>query len=400
MIGVERQRQDSARERRIRTRIRGRVHDFFAVTSPGFTRIAAAELTAVTGIIPQSAEKGGIEFRGRLNDLYRVHLHCRTINRVLLRLHSSKTIYFSQLRQACLEVPWELYLAEGKSLAFHVTCGSSRLFHTVRIAEEAWAAVECRLQQYGLSVEYVAETADPPPQQKVFLRLEADRLQLSLDASGELLYRRGFGKHTGRAPLRDTLAAAVLLAAGWPDFEYLLDPMCGSGTFSLAAAQMAVGIPVGAQRSFAFEAWPAFSPATWAHMKKKAISKLKCEPYIRIFASNRNRRELAVAVANAEKSSLSGWIDFSKSDFFNSRPPDRTTGRSLLVLNPPYGRRLIAADQKTFFQRIGDKIINDYADCSYAVIVPGEAAEVALNLPFRVKIPFSNGGLKVALLIG
>ncbi len=399
MAGAD-QTVDRTRERRVRTRIRGREHDFFAVTAPGFTQYAETELEAATGIVPESAEKGGIEFRGRLEDMYRVHLLCRTINRVLMRLHSGKAFHFSQLRRVCRGLPWDLYLAGGESLGFHVTSGSSRLYHTARIAEEARIAVEGRLQQYGLRVEFVAENSDPPPQQKVFLRLEADRLQISLDASGEILYRRGFAKHTGRAPLRDTLAAAVLLAAGWPDFDYLLDPMCGSGTFSLAAAQVAAGIPPGLNRSFAFESWPAFSPAAWAYMKKKASAESRSEPCLRVFASDCNRKELAAAESNAEKSGLSGWIDFSCRDFFDSRPPDLSSGRSLLVLNPPYGRRLIAADQKQLFQRIGRKIRRDYPECGYAVIVPGERAEAALDLPFKAKIPFSNGGLKVALLVG
>ena len=389
-----------ARLRRIRNHVRGPEREFYAMVSPGFEPAARAELAALPGVRVGSTDKGGLTFFGRLEACYRAHLCCHTINRIVMRLAAFRAFYFNRLRSFCREFPWELYLETGQSLAIQVSVHSSPLFHRDRIVQETWSGLNRRLLDQGLQVKLLSGGAHSDPQQRVFVRISGDRVCLSLDASGELLYRRGFAKHTGRAPLRDTLAAAVLKTAGWPDFDYLLDPMCGAGTFSLAAAQMAAGLAPGFWRCFAFEQWPAFSPTAWAHLRKTVAAAARPAAGIRIYAADKLERELGLAMDNALKCGVSELIHFSRADFFSIPPPGGLFGRGLLVLNPPYGKRLPAEDLQAFYRRLGQRIRHHYRGLALAVIAPGEMAEAALGLEVKEKIPFRNGGIKAALLIG
>ncbi|TAL37626.1 MAG: hypothetical protein EPN93_05580 [Spirochaetes bacterium] len=385
--------------RRIRQHVTGREHRLFAVVHPGFEETAAAELRELGVASTLDLTEGGVEFEGKLEDVYRVNYAAYTPTRLLMRLTVFRAEEFTRLRAKALEFPWELHLAGGAPLSFSITCRHSRLYHTGRIEQEIRAAVSQRFSAAGLPVPQPGD-AESPEGAQVFVRFQDDICTLSIDSTGEPLYRRGYRTHVVDAPLRETLAACILRAARLETVRTLIDPMCGSGTFSLEAALMSAGRPAGETRTFAFESWPAFRPAAFGYLKKNFRSPGPAHGSLRIVCGDTDERALLATTANAQTAGVSSSVSPVKMDFFDyvsDIAPDATT---LLVLNPPYGGRMGSrAGTVLFYKMIGEKVKADYAAARFAIVAPGQECERALDLPYSRKILFMNGGIKVALLV-
>ena len=226
----------------------------------------------------------------------------------------------------------------------------------------------------------------------MFLRLDENRCQASLDTSGELLYRRGHGKFVEQAPLRETLACCILRAAAVERYRVVIDPFCGSGTFALEAGAIFSGRPVNRGRAFAFQGWPSFRPARFQHLKDELEKKCRLRAPAgahAIFCSDIDPRAAATARLNLEGAGFSPLAEVDEADFFHLHPPAADPAGVLLVMNPPYGaRQEQGADIASLYRRIGDKVRRDYAGCGYAIIVPGLEMEKALGLPHEQKILF------------
>jgi len=382
-------------ERRIRVNVIGRSHEFFAVVQPGFEETSRREIEGLGvpgGGVPQV---GGVSFSGRLDLLYRVSALTRTISRLLMRLGDWKVDGYAAIGRRAGEFPWELHLRPGTVPRWHVTVSSSYCHHQDRIAGELTAGVRKRWASLGVPAALDMAGAEA---QTVFVRLDHDRMAWSLDATGELLYRRGAGKWVSAAPLRETLAAAILAEAGLDEVGVLVDPMAGAGTFSLEAACSAAGIVPGRGRSFAFENWPSFRPAAWqhllAHLAPPGLPRLR-----RIVCRDLDHRALAAVRHNLEAFGVQARVEVAEADFFTASSPVEPGRRGLVVLNPPFGRRLDPGETRSFYRRLGRRLLTEYADCSWAVLVPGLELEKALGIPHQRKIPFRFGGLGVALLV-
>ncbi|RPJ45205.1 MAG: hypothetical protein EHM21_09560, partial [Chloroflexi bacterium] len=255
----------------------------FAVTAPGLEPLAAKELRnigislegqkPVTGLhlaekrttggaAAESDRSGGVSFTGSLEDIYRANLHLRTASRVLVRLGDFYAAGFPELRKKAGRLAWERFLAPGQPVSLHVTCHKSKLYHSGAVAERVLAAIADRLGKPAPAVKAspTGEEGEGTAVQMIVVRLIHDHCTISVDSSGELLHRRGYRQATAKAPLRETLAAAMLLASGWDGASPLVDPFCGSGTIAIEAAMLALGIPPGWRRSFAFMNWPRYSP--------------------------------------------------------------------------------------------------------------------------------------------
>ena len=183
-------------------------------------------------------------FNGGLDELYRANLHLRTASRVLVRLGDFYAAAFSELRKKAGRLEWERYLRPGQPVALHVTCHKSKLYHSDAVAERVAGAIGDRLGRPTTMLK-PAESEDDSPPQLVIVRLVNDHCTISIDSSGELLHRRGYRLATAKAPLRETLAAGMLLASGWDVRSPLIDPFCGSGTIAIEAALMRAGLPPG-----------------------------------------------------------------------------------------------------------------------------------------------------------
>lgn len=294
--------------------------ELFAVTSPGLEEVTSHELRGL-GIRPGRKVRGGVEFRGSMLDLAKCHLWLRTASRILVRLGAFDAPGRRELAARASRLPIEAYLLKGTPVHVEASSAKSRLYHTGLIAEvlhEALASPE-------------AKEADAPT---LFVRFEKDRCTISVDASGELLHKRGYHEETSHAPLRETLAAGMLLLTGYNGSEPFLDPMCGSGTIAIEAALIAMKRAPGLERSFAMESFPSFDHDAMAKLKQEARDGVQplAQP---IFGSDIHAGSLAAAGRNAGRANAT--ITFERADVATRKAPAPT---GLIVTNPPYGKRI------------------------------------------------------------
>ncbi|TLN04239.1 class I SAM-dependent RNA methyltransferase, partial [bacterium] len=211
--------------------------ELFAVCAPGLEPFTTAELSAL-GIQPGAAvadgEEGGVTFQGGLREIYRANLHLRTASRVLLRFGQFYAAAFSELRKKASRLPWEDVLNPQQPVALRVTCHQSKLYHSGAVAERVAAAINDRFGQAVEVAKFDETSAEPPA--LIVVRLVNNQCSISLDTSGAHLHRRGYRQAVAKAPLRETLAAGLLFAAGWDGTTPLLDPFCGSGTIPIEGA--------------------------------------------------------------------------------------------------------------------------------------------------------------------
>ena len=343
--------------------------------------------------------EGGLEFQGNLRDLYRANLWLRTASRVLVRLGEFYAAAFPELRRKASRLPWERYLAPGQPVALRVSCNKSRLYHSGAVAERTALAIADRLGQLPKTAKF-DEDADANLPQLIVVRLARDLCTISVDSSGTLLHRRGYRQAVAKAPLRETLAAGILMASGWDMASPLLDPFCGSGTIPIEAALMARQIAPGRARRFAFMDWPDFDVAIWDDslppMGRFAGPGMRA----RILASDRDAGAIQSAQANAERAGVADCIEFSRRAVSAIEPPP---GPGWIVTNPPYGVRVSASkDLRNLYAQFGNVL---RARCSgWRVAMLCDRDQLIRNTGLRFdpaqSISLTNGGLRVKLARG
>jgi len=388
----------TALQKRIKRRIVGRDHPFFAVTLPGLESLCREELAALP-IDPQQLQiqKGGVLFQARLQDAYAANLHLRTATRILMRIGQFRAANFRQLEKQLRMFPWELYLFQQQPFEIKVTSRRSRLIHTTAIAQRFKQAINARRSIHpGLP----APGDTPPKALKLAVRGMADTFTLSLDSSGDPLYKRGLKTAGSAAPLRETFAAAMLAKAGYSRDTILVDPMCGSGTLALEAALAASRIPPGWYRKFAFMDWPAYRSGRWKHLLKMAGNQIDIPPAPLIFASDRDPAAVAKLSAIIAGSDIESAIQTRTGDFFTLSPPNRGTAHGVIMLNPPYGIRLKTRGPRAqLYADIGHRLISHWSKWNLALILPHP--NLRHQLPFRVEtMDFTHGGLDLTLATG
>ncbi len=389
---------DTPLQKRIRRHVVGRELDFFAVTAPGLEALCRDELDALPLSVKNAAAvSGGVEFRGRLHDGYLANLCLRTAGRILMRIAMFRAVHFGELEKKLADIPWELYLMPGALPEVSVSLSHSRLYHSDAVAERVQKAVSTRLP--AMSPEPIPETASGS--RRIFVRATDDRFVLSMDSSGDNLYKRGIKQHGGRAPLRETLAAAALMLAGFDPDEPLIDPMCGTGTFSLEAALMASRISPGSFRNFAFTGWPSFQTARWEHMRQQTRKEWRIPEIPVIFASDRDRSACEALGKNLVQSGLDKAVQVNCQDFFDVLPKDITEHQGMVSINPPYGIRIgTRRESGQLFYAICRHLEAHYKGWKIAMIAPDRT--LALNIPFAAvnAHPIRHGGLNLTLLAG
>jgi putative N6-adenine-specific DNA methylase len=375
----------------------------FAVTLPGLEPYTRKE---IMGLEIQSMqpgefsgepveESGGIAFDASMADLYRVNLHLRTANRVLARLGEFPCTAFSELRRKAAKLPWESYLRKGSSVALRVTCHKSRLHHSDAVAERVLGAIGDRLGAPSPLVKF--NEAEETLPQLIVVRVVRDVCTISLDTSGPLLHRRGYRLATGKAPLRETLAAGLLMAAGWDKTSPLLDAFCGSGTIAIEAALMARGIPPGKDRKFAFMEWPCFDAGKWKSVLASARRQEKA-PCPIILASDRDEGVIEMAKANAERAGVSQNIQFECKPFSAVEPGQQT---GWIVTNPPYGIRTESSrDLRNLYAGFGNLLHEQFSGWKVGILSNSEPLIGQMKMRFETRISLFNGGLPVQFFIG
>ncbi|MDJ0856530.1 MAG: hypothetical protein QNI88_15080 [Desulfobacterales bacterium] len=389
---------DAALERRIKRRIVGPVQTFFAVTAPGLETLCRAELERHTEAVRiTGVAKGGIAFEGRLHDIYGANLLCRTAHRFLMRIDEFRAETFEALSRKTRAVAWELYLPPGAAVDVKVSAHRSRLYHSDAVAERILGGVRHRMAAAAPAAD---NATGGRPHQRIHARLDRDRCLLSIDSSGANLHKRGLRTAGGRAPLRETLAAAVLMRAGYTGREALCDPMCGSGTFAIEAAMMAKQIPPGWFRAFAFQDWPSFRPGRWRHIRRTAAPPETRLPRPLIRASDRNAAAVRQLQATVSAHGLDDAVRAEPRDFERVAGAALSPAAGVVVLNPPYGRRLGSrrtAEQT--YQTIGRHLKSAFKGWKAAVLAPSRRLAELPGLRARHHV-FSHGGRRVHLMVG
>lgn len=377
----------------------------FAATLPGLERVVAHEMAAL-GLGAAVTTSGGVEFEADPEDLWRANLELRSASRVLLRLASFRATTFDELRRRAAQLPWERFIAPGEALRLRVTCRASRLYHSGAVAERVAAAAAERL---GFAPAAATPEAEDPDEaapdaeglraQLVLVRLDHDRCIVSADSSGALLHRRGYRKATGKAPLRETLAAALLLASGWDARTPLLDPFCGAGTIAIEAALLARERAPGRARRFAFMAWRDFDAAGFARILAEADARAAAAPPPPpILASDRDPGALAAARANAERAGVARDIWFSQRTVSDASPP---AGPGVVVTNPPHGVRLSRGeDLRNLYAKLGRVLRARCPGWHVALLSPQARLWNEAGLGLEPQLRVRHGGLSLALVTG
>lgn len=360
--------------------------DVFVVVTPGLEELAAEELgeLGLSGTIVE----GGLEIRGGLEAVYRVSMFSRLATRVLLRMGRARGGTLAQLAEGVRHLPWRRYVHPGQPLEVQVTLRDSKLRRRDIVARKVELAV-------GDALKRVPRSGRPPREPAgIWVRVERDKVELSIDTSGELLHRRGWGRDRTEAPLRETLAAGVLRGCGWRPGQPLLDPMCGSGTILLEAATLVAGRAPGAQRSFAFERFPEHDPERWAALA--AYQRPVADP-APLLGSDIDPEAVRAARANAERAGVAAAVDLAVADARTLQaPPD---GPGWVVSNPPYGARLAKGRAKATVGALGSTLREGFSGWGVALVLPPRLVP-AVGLPLETVLSFSNGGLKVVCAAG
>jgi len=392
--------KDKSLARRVKEHVIGKEHLFFAVVQPGFEDTAKREFLSMGFSVSPDFIEGGIEFSGRIDDCCRACIMTRTSSRIVMRLGRFRSERFNLLEKDIAAFPWELYIPLSGEIRFRASAKKSMIYHTGKLEEIFARGISARLKPYKADISLNGEESPGDPAvSTLILRNDNDLCHVSLDASGEFLYKRGSREFVTKAPLRESTAALILLEAGITNYDRILDPMCGSGTFSMEAAGILTSSPAAAERRFAFMWWPCFKENNFLHIKKGCISKTLPPGMIKAEIVTSDIDEKAVAVAKMNCRALfPGLLNPEVINFFDIKPLRNKEIKTLIVMNPPYGKRIVEKDTPAFYREIGRKIKKDFKDCGAAIIVPGEEAERALGIQYNRKKLFMNGGIRSAIL--
>jgi len=320
----------------------------FLPCAAGVEDYLAPEVLRITGLPPGcvTKQRGGVAVRTSLSDAMLLNLHSRLAQRVLVLLSFTEYRNEQDLYRAASEVAWERWFTPRESIKVEVTAQHSPLTSLNFVALKVKDAVCDRFRVTAGGVRPDVNTQWPDV--RIYTHLSTDSCSLYIDTSGEPLFKRGWREDKGDAPLKETLAAAMLAASGWADGDAdllpLYDPCCGSGTIVIEAAQIACNIAPGSLRRFAFEKYLPFRRAEWDAIKKEAKdAEVLREPDQKplIFGSDVAHRMVDFAQRNAQRAGVADVIEFRGGDALQRLPPIDIPG--VMLLNPPYGERIEVA---------------------------------------------------------
>lgn len=385
--------------------------ELFATTAPGLESITLGEIKRLG--LKGKAEVGGVSYRGDQETIFATNLWLRTASRVLVRLAQFHASTFHELERRANRVPWAEFVPVNGTVRVRVTCRKSRLYHSDAVAERILGAI-ARVAPGTVQVESESSAADDAdqeletandartPAQLFVVRIVDDQCEISADTSGELLHRRGYRQEIGKAPLRETLAAAILLASGWRPSESLMDPLCGSGTIPIEAALLARGIAPGLTRRFAFMEWKMFEKERWEKVLGQARdAAVTNRVALEISGADRDKGAIEAATRNAKRAGVADDIRFvvrtlsaSVKELENLRNP------GWILTNPPYGVRLGDTEGlRNLYATLGSRLKSGAGEGWRLGILTSDAVLARqTGLPLRARFSTSNGGIPVAFL--
>ena len=357
--------------------------EIFLAASPGLESALAAEVRT-KGFKQPKTVAGGIVIKGGWPEVWRANLWVRGAGRVLARIDAFRAQNLAQLQSRAKQVPWDSVLRRDVPVRVEVTCAKSRIYHSGAATERIENALRETLRAP------LSDEADIT----IRARIEHDLCTISLDTSGDLLHKRGYKEAVNQAPMRETMASLFLRQCGYEGNEPVLDPMCGSGTFVIEAAEIAARLNPGRSRHFAFEKFANFDAEAWKKMRDVKSART---PPARFYGSDRDAGAIKISKANAERAGVSEFTDFKPSSISDIVAPDGPPG--LVIVNPPYGARL--GDKKKLFPlygALGQVLMERFTGWRVGIITTEATLAHATRLPFLpTEAPVQHGGLRITL---
>ncbi len=359
--------------------------DIFLAAPPGLEPVLRDEAAAL-GFRDAEVSPGGVLTRGGWPEVWRANLKLRGAGEHPARVGAFHAVHLAQLDKRARRLPWADILPPGAALRVDAACQRSRIWHAGAAAQRIARA----------ATEAVGGTEAPEAEFRILARIVEDHCVVSIDASGEPLHKRGHKLAVGKAPLRETLAALFLRACGYDGAEPVVDPMCGSGTFILEAAEIALGLDAGRGRDFAFQRFPGFDAAAFAAMRSPGAAPGRP----RFFGMDRDAGAVEAAEANAARAGVAGAAEFRRQAVSALAPPEALAGEpGLVVVNPPYGERIgEKGDLRALYGSLGQALRERFRGWRVGVVTSEPALAQAAGLPFLPPgPPVPHGPLKVRL---
>lgn len=357
--------------------------EIFLATAPGL-EAALLEEVRLKGFRTPRAVPGGVVIRGGWPEVWRANLWVRGAGRVLARVASFRVTHLADLYARARHVPWAGILRPDLPVRVEASCAKSRIYHSGAAAERIARAV-----RDGLGAPLAPDAAIT-----IMARIDHDVCTISLDTSGEPLHRRGYKASVNQAPMRETLAALFLRQCGFDGGEPVLDPMCGSGTFVIEAAEIAARLNPGRLRHFAFEHLATFDAEAWRRMRAVHGGR---EPAARFHGSDRDAAAIDMSRANAARAGVAELTEFRRAAVSDCVPPAGPPG--LVIANPPYGLRMGDTGRLAgLYRALGRTLRDCFAGWRVGLVTSEPALAHATGLPFLPPgPPVPHGGVRVTL---
>lgn len=361
----------------------GEALDIFLVTAPGLEDLLAREATE-KGFRAPKVEPGGVTVKGGWAEVWRANLELRGASRVLVRLGAFRAMHLAQLDKRARKFPWNAVLRPDVPVRVEATCRKSKIYHHGAAAQRIARALA---EELGAPVTKDAAVV-------IKARILDDLCTISLDTSGDALHKRGHKEAVNKAPMRENLGAMILKYCGYEGREPVLDPMCGSGTFVIEAAEIAAGLVPGRTRAFAFEHLATFDEGAWQAMRE--VSQPHA-PEFRFYGYDRDGGAVRMAADNARRAGVGDWVEFHQSPVGQLQAPDGPAG--LIIANPPYGARIGKAKPlQSLYQALGARAMADFSGWRVGVVTNADNLAKATGLPFvSQSAPISHGGISVKI---
>jgi putative N6-adenine-specific DNA methylase len=408
--------------------------EIFLSGTPGLEAVLCAGAREC-GFAKAKAVPGGVTIEGGWPEVWRANLEIRGASHVLARVAEFRAMHLAQLDKRARKVAWGEVLRAGIPFGVEATCAKSRIYHSGAAAQRIERAIK----------ETLGAPADRAAEVRVMARIDDDLCTLSIDTSGEPLHKRDHKEAVGKAPMRETLASLFLRQCGYDGREPVVDPMCGSGTFVIEAAEIAAGLKPGRTRRFAFEqlatfdadAWaamrggggessnspspliPAFSPlgrrgdgvesaptefplSTGERDRVRGLGESKFQPPVispaaRFYGNDHDAGAIRMARANAARAGVAGFTVFRQLSVSELTAPDGPPG--LVIVNPPYGERIgDKAELQSVYRVLGQVLLTRFAGWRVGLVTSEQDLARATGLPFgKPGAPVPHGGLRVVL---
>lgn len=355
--------------------------EILLVTAPGLEELLRAEAVE-KGFRKPKVMLGGVTIKGDWATAWRANLDIRGASKVLIRIGHFKAKNLGQLEYQLRSFPWGETLCPDVPVRVDASCKDSQIYHTGAVIERITTALKNSL---GVEVSREAEVC-------VKARIDNNLCTISIDTSGEMLHRRGHKEAVSKAPMRENLAALMLRQCGYTGKEPVVDPMCGSGTFIIEAAEIAAALYPGRSRHFAFEHLKTFDDEQWQALQNRQNNKVTTHKF---YGRDQDPGAIRMSLANAERAGVGEPTEFQQLPVDELVPPPGPPG--LVIANPPYGERIgNIKELNALYQSFGQRVKAQFSGWRVGLVTSEQSLAQKTGLPFvHESEPIHHGGLRV-----